>query len=95
MMRTIHALLALTVAGAALTAQGAPAPAADRAAPAGVESRPADPISTLPVYEQRRYRLDLQDCDKQKARDRQVCRRVVHRHAVTKAHRYAETLKHH
>lgn len=94
----VHALLALSLAGGALTVQGAestPAPTPGRATTPGAPERPLDPISTLPVYEQRRYRMDLQDCDKQKAKDRLVCRRVVHRQAVTKARRRADALKHH
>ena len=57
--------------------------------PSGDATRPADPLGNLKPYEERRYRIDMQDCDKQKGVDRRVCERTVRSKAAAKSRRRA------
>ena len=51
--------------------------------------RPADPMGNLKPYEERRYRIDMLDCEKQKGGDRKVCERAVRNKAAAKSRRRA------
>lgn len=62
---------------------------ASPAAKPGEPSRAADPLGNLKPYEERRYRIDLQDCDKQKGVDRKLCERTVRNKAAAKSRRRA------
>ena len=53
----------------------------------GGATRPGDPMGNLKPYEERRYRIDMQDCDKEKGVDRKVCERTVRNRAVSKSRR--------
>jgi hypothetical protein len=90
MLREILLFMALGVGlvstGAAAAESAKPAPPA---AKPGEPSRAADPLGALKPYEERRYRIDMQDCDKQKGVDRKLCERTVRNKAVAKSRRRA------
>lgn len=84
------------------TAVPATAAAADDAkattAPAGKDDRatapksapgkaPGDPLAHLKPHEERRYRIDMQDCAKEKAADRRLCERSVQSRAAARSRR--------
>lgn len=78
--------LALHAAPAAWAADAVkPAAPADRGARGG--ARPADPLANLKPYEERRYRIDMQECGKEKGVDRRLCERSVHNRAAAKSRR--------
>lgn len=80
------ALLAWPLAHAADTA-----PSKSSTGTPGQGARAADPLANLKAYEERRYRIDMQDCAKQKGADRRVCERTVHRRAAAKSRRRGES----
>jgi hypothetical protein len=90
MLRKILIVMVLGIASVSTGAIGAES--AKPASPAqkpGDASRAADPLGNLKPYEERRYRIDLQDCDKQKGVDRKLCERSVRNKAVAKSRRRA------
>jgi len=83
-------LLALAVGLTLAPGVGAAAEAAKPATAdtkSGEATRPAAPLAHLKPYEERRYRIDMQDCDKQKGVDRKLCERTVRNKAVAKSRR--------
>jgi hypothetical protein len=90
MLRKLLLSMALGIALVATGATGAePAKPASPAAKPGDATRAADPLGNLKPYEERRYRIDMQDCDKQKGVDRKLCERTVRNKAVAKSRRRA------
>jgi hypothetical protein len=87
----LHKILLSMVLGiASMSTEATGAESAKPAAPAakpGDATRAADPLGNLKPYEERRYRIDMQDCDKQKGVDRKVCERTVRTRAVAKSRR--------
>jgi hypothetical protein len=59
-------------------ASGAPKPA---------PGKPGDPLANLKPHEERRYRIDMQDCAKEKAADRRLCERSVQNRAEARSRR--------
>lgn len=55
------------------------------------QHKPSDPLGNLKPYEERRYRIDMQDCGKEKGVDRRLCERSVERKAAAKSRRRATT----
>ena len=93
MFRTAFLGLALALAlhATGWAAAVAPAPAKP-AAPAQQEGHaptPLDPLGNLKPYEERRYRIDMGDCQKEKGVDRRVCERTVRHKAQVKSRRRA------
>jgi hypothetical protein len=90
MLRKILLSMVLGIALVSTGATGAESakPATPTAKP-GDATRPADPLGNLKPYEERRYRIDMQDCDKQKGVDRKLCERTVRNKAVAKSRRRA------
>ena len=90
---------AVAGAGAGLAAERAspssgPQAGKDRAGPSPGNAsapahKPADPLGHLKPYEERRYRIDMQDCGKKQGVDRRLCERSVQRKAATKSRRRA------
>jgi hypothetical protein len=90
MLRKILLSMVLGVASVSTGAIGAePAQPASPTAKPGETARPGDPLGHLKPYEERRYRIDMQDCDKQKGVDRKLCERTVRNKAVAKSRRRA------
>lgn len=89
----LHEILLSIVVGLALapacTAAAESAKPAVPAAKPGEATRSADPLANLKPYEERRYRIDMQDCDKQKGVDRKLCERSVRNKAAAKSRRRA------
>lgn len=95
----LAAACSATVAGAGLAAERASPSSGlqagkDRAGLSPGEAsaparRPADPLGNLKPYEERRYRIDMQDCGKEKGVDRRLCERSVQRKAAAKSRRRA------
>jgi len=88
-MRLKPALLILAlgvVAAPGHAADGAAVRGASKGTPPG-GARAGDPLANLEVYEQRRYRIDMQDCEKQTGADRTVCQRSVRNKAAAKSRR--------
>lgn len=89
-------LLAMVLQSATPAAHGAPAEKAPAAAGQkgahgndGAKGGPAsaDPLSNLKPHEERRYRADMQDCEKAQGADRRLCERSVHNRAAAKSRR--------
>jgi len=83
----VSIVLGMTLATGATAAEPGKPPVPTR--PSGDATRPADPLGNLKPYEERRYRIDMQDCDKQKGVDRRVCERTVRSKAAAKSRRRA------
>lgn len=84
-----HALLMLVLGvafQAAHAADDGTAPAAPNGASRG-GARASDPLANLEIYEQRRYRMDMDECRKQTGVDRKVCQRSVRNKAASKSRR--------
>lgn len=66
------------------------AEAAKPAAPAqkpGAGARTSDPLANLKPHEERRYRIDMQDCGKENGVERRLCERSVRSKAAAKSRR--------
>lgn len=58
------------------------------ASPRGAPGKaPGDPLANLKPHEERRYRIDMQDCAKEKAADRRLCERSVQSRAAARSRR--------
>ena len=58
------------------------------ASPKGAPGKaPGDPLANLKPHEERRYRIDMQDCAKEKAADRRLCERSVQSRAAARSRR--------
>ncbi len=89
-MSVLAAIAAFNPSPAAAAATDAPqagAPSDKSADKAAGGARPADPLANLKPHEERRYRLALDDCSKEKGTERRVCERSVRRHAEAKSRR--------
>lgn len=88
-------LLSLNAAAPATVAAADDAKAAEparkdekAAAPKGAPGKaPGDPLAHLKPHEERRYRIDMQDCAKEKAADRRLCERSVQSRAAARSRR--------
>lgn len=93
----LAAALGAATAGAAMAAESAspsgslPAgkAAPGKGEPAAPHRQPSDALGNLKPYEERRYRIDMLDCGKEKGVDRRLCERSVQRKAATKSRRRA------
>jgi len=85
--------LRLLVLALALGVTVLPAHAAQEGAASGPRgakpggARAVDPLANLEIYEQRRYRIEMQDCYKQTGAERKVCQRSVRNKAAAKSRR--------
>ncbi|MGE5526149.1 MAG: hypothetical protein ACM3SS_20730 [Rhodospirillaceae bacterium] len=75
------------IGATAMDAPGKPAGPAQK--DPGQSSKPADPLGRLKPYEERRYRMDMQDCGKEKGVERRLCERTVRNKAAAKSRRRA------
>lgn len=90
LLRKVLLIIVFVCAAVPAAAQGAEAqkPQAPAQKPDNA-NRPADPLGGLKRYEERRYRIDMLDCEKQKSADRKVCERSVRNKATAKSRRRA------
>lgn len=92
MLRTVLVffVVGLSLSPIGATAADAPVkPAGPAQKDSGQSSKPADPLGHLKPYEERRYRMDMQDCGKEKGVERRLCERTVRNKAAAKSRRRA------
>ena len=80
----IAALLA-ACAASAVAAETEKGKAPPRHGPGASSASPE--LANLKGYEERRYRIDMMDCEKEKGIDRRICERSVHKRAAAKSRR--------
>lgn len=57
----------------------------------GGKAASGDPLAHLKPHEERRYKVDMQDCAKEQGADRRLCERSVHSRAAAKSRRRGAT----